>query len=57
MLGLIPGLGMVRRAITLGLCGASFWGGVQFAQWSQSGVCRNDGGRWNAAGYCEKVAP
>jgi hypothetical protein len=54
---LIPGLGMVRRAITLGLCAASFWGGVQFAEWSQSGVCRNDGGRWNAAGYCEKVAP
>ena len=26
---MLPGLGLVRRAVTLGLCTASFWAGVQ----------------------------
>jgi hypothetical protein len=26
---MIPGLGLLRRAVTLALCGAAFWAGMQ----------------------------
>ncbi len=54
---MIPGLGLFRRTVTLGLCAASFWGGMQFAQAGQPGACRSAGGAWNDSGFCERNAP
>jgi hypothetical protein len=54
---MIPGLGLVRKTITLALCTGSFWAGMQFAAWSQVNTCLGAGGSWNAAGYCEGAAP
>ncbi|MGL5010433.1 MAG: hypothetical protein ACRC6I_11160 [Paracoccaceae bacterium] len=54
---MIPGLGMMRRAITLALCAGAFGAGMQFAQWSQVDACRDHGGKWNDRGYCEGALP
>ena len=32
---MLPGLGLIRRGITLLLCGSAFWAGLQWAQWVQ----------------------
>ncbi len=53
----IPGLGLLRRTITLALCGAAFWGGVRFAQSGQADACLGAGGAWDARGFCEGAAP
>ncbi len=53
MLGMIPGLGLLRRAITLALCAGSFAAGMKFAQAAQVERCLDHGGRWNDGGYCE----
>lgn len=54
---MIPGLGLLRRTITLALCTASFGAGMQFAVWSQVNACADVGGVWNAKGYCEGGRP
>ena len=54
---MIPGLGMVRRTITLALCAGAFGAGMQFAQASQIDRCLDHGGRWNDARYCEGAGP
>jgi len=54
---MIPGLGLLRRALTLALCGAAFWAGLQFARMNQVDACRDAGGRWNDRGYCEGGPP
>ncbi len=57
MLGMIPGLGLVRRAVTLALCAGAFGAGMQFAQLMQADKCLDHGGRWNDSGYCEGARP
>jgi hypothetical protein len=54
---MIPGLGLLRRTVTLALCAGSFGAGMQFAVWSQVDKCLDSGGRWNDRGYCEGGRP
>jgi hypothetical protein len=54
---MIPGLGLIRRTVTLALCGAAFWAGVEFAQAGQAGACRDAGGAWDARGFCVGAGP
>lgn len=49
---MIPGLGLVRRTITLALCAGSFWAGVQFARLGDVSACTDAGGTINARGVC-----
>ncbi len=53
---MIPGLGLVRRTITLALCGAAFVAGMKLAQAGQDGACRDAGGVWDQRGFC-RIAP
>jgi hypothetical protein len=63
LFGLIPGfglgLGLLRRSITLTLCGAAFWAGVKIASSGQVDACLDAGGRVDPRGFCEieKGAP
>jgi small subunit ribosomal protein S16 len=59
LLSLIPGLGLVRRSITIALCGASFWAGVKFAESGQVAACLGAGGQIDPHGVCmrEGAAP
>jgi hypothetical protein len=57
VLSMIPGLGLVRRTITLALCAGSFGAGMQFAQWGQVDKCLDAGGAWHERGYCEGGVP
>jgi hypothetical protein len=52
LFSLIPGLGLVRRSITIALCGASFWAGVRFAELQQADACLDAGGQIDARGLC-----
>jgi hypothetical protein len=54
---MIPGLGLLRRALTLVLMGAAFWAGLQAGRSDQVDACQDAGGRWNDRGYCEGVPP
>lgn len=50
---LVPGLGFVRRGVTLGLCAAAFWAGMRFERAIAPDRCLDQGGRVTIAG-CEK---
>lgn len=55
---MIPGLGFIRRTVTLVLCAGSFWAGLQYARSIQVDACLDGGGSWNdARGYCEGGSP
>jgi hypothetical protein len=54
---MIPGLGLIRRSITLVLCGAAFWAGVKFARMQQADACLDAGGSFDARGFCSEEAP
>ena len=54
---MIPGLGFIRRTITLALCAGSFWAGTQFGRVGQIDACLGAGGSWNDQGFCEGNAP
>ncbi|WP_225026821.1 hypothetical protein [Xinfangfangia pollutisoli] len=54
---MIPGLGLLRRTVTLALCGAAFWAGFRLAESGQPGACRSAGGAWDARGFCTGAAP
>ncbi|MDP3262621.1 MAG: hypothetical protein Q8M59_06605 [Tabrizicola sp.] len=49
---MIPGLGLVRRTVTLALCAGSFWAGIQFARLGDASACTNAGGAINDRGIC-----
>ncbi|MCU0898889.1 MAG: hypothetical protein MUC82_00165 [Cypionkella sp.] len=51
---MIPGLGLLRRSITLALCGAAFWAGVNFSRMQQAEACLDAGGSLGAQGICTK---
>ncbi|MEZ5798751.1 MAG: hypothetical protein R3D63_15480 [Paracoccaceae bacterium] len=50
---MIPGLGLVRRSVTLALCGAAFWAGLRVGQAGQADACHDAGGAWDARGFCQ----
>lgn len=54
---MVPGLGLVRRTITLALCGAAFWAGLKIGQAGQADACLDAGGAWDRRGFCSGVAP
>lgn len=54
---MIPGLGLLRRALTLVLMGAAFWAGLQMGRSTQVDACLDAGGRWNDRGYCDGGPP
>lgn len=54
---MIPGLGLVRRTMTLALCGAAFWAGMTVARSGQAEACRDAGGAWDSRGFCAGAAP
>lgn len=54
---MIPGFGLVRRTITIAMCGVSFWAGVKFAESGQAGACLDVGGRFDPRGFCSNEAP
>jgi hypothetical protein len=53
---MIPGLGLIRRMITLALCGAAFWAGLRIGQADlhagQADACRAAGGVWDGRRFC-----
>jgi hypothetical protein len=53
---MIPGLGLVRRSITLALCGVAFWAGVNFSRMQQANACLDAGGSIDPRGFCSKEA-
>jgi len=57
LFSIIPGLGLIRRSITIALCAASFWAGVQFAGSTQAGACAAAGGQFDPRGFCTNAAP
>jgi len=54
---MIPGLGLVRRGITLVLCGVAFWAGLRLAEGGQVEACRDAGGAWDQRGFCTGTLP
>lgn len=49
---MIPGLGLLRRTVTLALCGAAFWAGLTLARSGQADACVDAGGTWDNRGFC-----
>ncbi len=54
---MIPGLGLLRRTITLALCSGAFWAGMQVKEMSLASACRTANGTMNANSVCTGVAP
>jgi hypothetical protein len=49
---ILPGLGLIRRGVTLLLCGAAFLAGLQLGRAGQVEACRDAGGDWDQRGFC-----
>ena len=54
---MLPGLGLVRRTVTLLLCGSAFWAGLQWGEGGQADACRDAGGAWDPRGFCSGERP
>jgi hypothetical protein len=54
---MLPGLGLLRRAVTLALCGAAFWAGLRLGQAGQADACLAAGGAWDPRGFCRVAGP
>lgn len=54
---LIPGLGLVRRTVTLALIAAAFGAGVKLGKSGQADACLDAGGKWDARGFCTGAPP
>ncbi|WP_435256463.1 hypothetical protein ACSBLW_09890 [Thioclava sp. FR2] len=50
---MLPGFGLLRRGVTIGLCATAFWAGMQFERAIAPDRCLDSGGRYTVAG-CEK---
>jgi len=54
---MIPGLGLIRRGLTVALCAAAFAAGLKLGASGQADACRTAGGVWDARGFCAGAAP
>ena len=54
---MIPGLGLVRRGVTLVLLGAAFVAGLKYGQSGQADACHAAGGVWDGRGFCTGARP
>lgn len=54
---MLPGLGLLRRGVTLALCGAAFWAGLHFAAFWQADACAAALGAWDPRGFCAGARP
>lgn len=54
---MLPGLGLVRRGVTLVLMGAAFVAGLNLGQAGQAEACRDAGGAWDQRGFCNGALP
>jgi hypothetical protein len=54
---MIPGLGLLRRGLTLVLCGVAFWAGLRLGQAGQVDACLAVGGAWDPRGFCAGAVP
>ena len=54
---MIPGLGLVRRGVTLVLLGAAFVAGLKLGQAGQADACLDAGGAWDRRGFCSGERP
>jgi hypothetical protein len=51
----VPGLGTMRRLMTLALCGAAFWGGAEVQRALMIDRCLDAGGTVDTHGLCRGV--
>lgn len=49
----VPGRGMLRRMVTLVLCGAAFWGGSEVQRALMIDRCLDAGGTVDVHGLCK----
>lgn len=54
---MIPGLGLLRRGVTLVLIAAAFVAGLKLGTSGQAEACRDAGGSWDLRGFCAGVLP
>ncbi len=52
----LPGSGLVRRLMTLGLCVLAFWAGARLEHGRLAALCRNAGGAVGPAGLCRGLS-
>lgn len=48
----VPGLGTLRRLLTVALCGAAFWAGGEVQRAAMIDRCLDAGGAVDARGVC-----
>jgi len=49
----VPGRAMMRRIVTLALCGAAFWGGAELQRAVMIDRCLDAGGSVDVSGICK----
>lgn len=54
---MLPGLGLIRRGVTLVLLGAAFMAGLEYGRADQTAACRKAGGDWDPRGFCTGALP
>jgi hypothetical protein len=54
---MLPGLGLLRRGVTLILLLAAFLAGLKLGQSGQADACLDAGGVWDQRGFCNGASP
>lgn len=54
---ILPGLGLIRRGVTLVLCGAAFAAGLHLGRAGQVDACLDAGRAWDPRGFCSGERP
>ncbi|CAN1557303.1 hypothetical protein MCELHM10_02459 [Paracoccaceae bacterium] len=54
---MLPGLGILRRGVTLVLLGAAFMAGLKLGQSGQVQACLDAEGTWDRRGFCNGALP
>ena len=53
----LPGLGLLRRLITMGLCGLSFWGGLSLERLMSPPMCQEPDGHYSTQTCAKENQP
>jgi hypothetical protein len=53
----LPGLGVLRRGVTLILLATAFLAGLKLGQSGQVDACLDAGGAWDQRGFCNGASP